>query len=120
MSIKAFPKKGEIWYVHTPNQPFDPHQPRPAIIVSRDGRNMNAPDLMVVPAFSNISAMLDVHVEIPKGEGGMPDESIAKCDQVTTIHRSLLAEGPLGERINQAIMWKIHRAVRRAMGETKA
>ena len=36
---KKFPKKGEIWWVKLPNQPFDPHQPRTAIIVSRDSRN---------------------------------------------------------------------------------
>ncbi len=119
MSTPTFPKKGEVWYVNIPNQPLDPHQPRTAIIISRDSRNANAADVMVVPTFSETGAYSDTYVIIPAGEGGLPHESVAKCDQVTTIHKSLLAKGPLGGRINQALMWKIHYAARRAMGETR-
>ena len=119
MSGAIFPKKGEIWYIKIPNQPFDPHQPRTAIIISRDSRNANATDVMVVPTFSDSTTYSDTHVLIPAKEGGIPHKSVAKCDQTTTIHKSLLAKGPLGERVSQALMWKIHYAVRRALGETR-
>lgn len=111
------PRKGEIWYVRFPNQPLDPHQPRTAVIVSRDSRNLRASDVIVVPTSSQISHS-DVYVTIPAKEGGIPLESVAKCDQATTVDKSLLVKGPLGERINQSLMWKIHYGIRRALGET--
>lgn len=118
MKEDNFPKKGQVWWVKIPNQPDDPHQPRTVIIVSRDSRNAYSDDFMVVPCFSNVSANINTHVSIPAGQGGLPHESIAKCDQLTTIHKSLLVEGPLGDRINESLMWRMHHAVRRAMGET--
>ena len=75
---------------------------------------------MVVPTFSKTAANINTHIIISGGEGGLPHESIAKCDQLTTLHKSLLVKGPLGNRnrINEALMWRMHHAVRRAMGET--
>lgn len=119
MSSTRYPRKGEVWYVNIPNQPHDPHQPGTAIIVSRDSRNAAAADVMLVPIFSQANAYSDCYVDIPANSGGMPHQSVAKCDQVTTVHKSLLTKGPLGERINQALMWKIHYAVRKALGETR-
>jgi mRNA-degrading endonuclease toxin of MazEF toxin-antitoxin module len=117
MTGRAFPKKGEVWWVNLPNQPHDPHQPRPAIVISRDSRNAYADDYMVIPTFSNLRAKIDSQIIIPQGQGGLPHESVAKCEQLTTLHRSLLVKGPLGDRINQALMWRLHYAVRKAMGE---
>jgi mRNA interferase MazF len=113
----SFPKKGEIWWVSLPGPPRDPHQPRTAIIVSRDSRNSVAQDVLVVPTFSKPANLNDTYVEIAAGEGGLPKDSVAKCDQVTTLDKEFLQKGPLGDRINQALMWQIHRSVRRALGE---
>jgi mRNA-degrading endonuclease toxin of MazEF toxin-antitoxin module len=74
---------------------------------------------VVVPIYSHVKSFADTYVNIPAREGGIPHDSMAKCDQITTIDKSLLADGPLGDRINQALMWKIHYAVRRALGETR-
>jgi len=114
-----FPRKGEVWWVKLPNQPNDPHQPRTAIIVSRDSRNAHAEDYMVVPTFSTLTAGINTHVIISKGQGGLPHDSVAKCDLITTLHKSLFTKGPLGSPINEALMWRIHYAVRRALGETQ-
>ncbi len=102
-----------------PNQPNDPHQPRPAIIVSRDMRNQLAPDIMVVPVFGEPSGYNDSFVTVEAGEGGLKKESTAKCDQVTTISKKLLGKGPLADRISPSLMRQIHHAIRRAMGETR-
>ncbi len=112
------PKKGEVWYVRFPNQPFDPHQPRTAIIVSRDARNLYASDVMVVPTSSNIQPS-DTYVVIPAKEGGIPHRSVAKCDQIATVDKTLLVRGPLGDRINPSLMWEIHHGIRIALGETR-
>lgn len=112
------PEKGEIWYVNFPNQPSDPHQPRTAIIVSDDARNLYASDVMVVPTTSK-TFLLDSYVLIPEKEGGLPHRSVAKCDQVTTVDKALLVSGPLGGKINQVLMWEIHHGIRIALGETR-
>src|SRR5438067_1726655 len=49
---EGYPRRGEIWFVETPNQPDDPHQPRPALIISANVRNRLADDVIVVPIFS--------------------------------------------------------------------
>lgn len=117
MSAKN-PEKGEVWYVKFPYQPSDPHQPRPAIIVSVDARNLYASDVMVVPTTSK-TLLLDAHVLIPATEGGLPHTSVAKCDQVTTVDKTLLVNGPLGGKVNPMLMWKIHRGIKIALGETR-
>jgi mRNA interferase MazF len=105
--------------VKIPNQPDDPHQPRPAIIISRDVRNQVAADVMVVPVFGEPSGYNDSYVAIPAREGGLTKESTAKCDQVTTINKKLLGRGPLGKRIDPALMRQLHYAIRRALGELR-
>ncbi|MBX9878873.1 MAG: type II toxin-antitoxin system PemK/MazF family toxin [Candidatus Obscuribacterales bacterium] len=112
------PEKGEIWYVKFPNQPSDPHQPRPAIVVSADARNLYASDVMVVPITSK-TFLLDTYVRVPAKEGGLPHHSVAKCDQVTTVDKILLVNGPLGGKISQLSMRRIHRGIRIALGETR-
>jgi mRNA-degrading endonuclease toxin of MazEF toxin-antitoxin module len=39
--------------VETPNQPHDPHMPRPALVVSENHRNYHKDDYIVVPIFSS-------------------------------------------------------------------
>jgi mRNA-degrading endonuclease toxin of MazEF toxin-antitoxin module len=116
MSQAKSPKRGEIWWVDLPNQPRDPHQPRTAIIVSPNKRNELACDVIVVPTFSNIRPHT-THVTIPAGVGGMPHESVAKCEQISTLDKQLLADGPLGPPISKALMQSIVRAVRCAIDD---
>jgi mRNA interferase MazF len=117
--MKVFPKNGEVWYVNLPNQPDDPHQPRTAIVVSANGRNSGASDVMVVPTTSkSFAPNPDLHVNIPAGEGGLPKDSIARCEQLTTLNKRFLVEGPLGGSIHLKYRWKIIEAVRRALGDT--
>jgi mRNA interferase MazF len=119
MSTTIFPKLGEVWYTKLPNQPADPHQPRTAIIVSTNGRNQGASDVIVVPTTSvKIKPHPDLHVQIPQGQGGLPKDSIARCEQVTTLDKRFLVKGPVGAPIHISYSWKIIHAVRRALGDT--
>jgi mRNA-degrading endonuclease toxin of MazEF toxin-antitoxin module len=110
------PKRGEIWWVNLPNQPGDPHQPRTAIVVSPNRRNQLAFDVIVVPTFSNIRPH-STHVTIPAGNGGLPHESIAKCEQITTLDKRFLSGGPLGQPIGPTIMNAIIKAIRCAVDD---
>jgi mRNA interferase MazF len=111
------PGRGEIWSVRIPGQPDDPHQPRPALVVSADIRNRIADDLMVVPIFSR-GAVGPTHVRLAKGTGGINRDSVLFCEELTTLDREFLSRGPWGPRVEDAVLEAVNRAVRRSIGET--
>lgn len=100
----------------TPGQPDDPHQPRPALILSDDVRNRLTDDVIVIPFFSR-GRLGPTRVAVPSGAGGMAHASVAFCEEITTVDRDFLGSGPLGRRLEPALMAAIVRAVRRAIGE---
>ncbi|MGH2369369.1 MAG: type II toxin-antitoxin system PemK/MazF family toxin [Chloroflexota bacterium] len=115
-AVPAFPRRGEIWSVELPNQPADPHMPRPALIISVDVRNRLAGDVLVVPLSTNLRP-LPTHVLIPAGAGGQRHDSMAKCEQITTLDKRFLVYGPLGGHVPASLLDQVVRAVRRAIGE---
>ena len=110
------PHRGEIWYVYTPGQPDDPHQPRPALVVSEDVRNRMRDDLIVVPLFSR-GRPGPTRVAIHTGTRGAAAAGILFCEEITTIDRDFLANGPIGPPIPRKRMGEVVRAIRRAIGE---
>ena len=102
--------------VYTPGQPDDPHQPRPALVVSEDVRNRMRDDLIVVPAFS-AGRLGPTRIAAGVGTGGLAQDCVLFCEEVTTIDRDFLHRGPLGPRVPPVLMQKVVRAVRRAIGE---
>lgn len=120
MNAQSFPKLGEVWYVKNLNQPDDPHQPRTAVIVSTNGRNEAATDVIVVPTTSSTKFEPHpyLHVQLPSGQGGLSKNSIARCDKVTTLDKRLLVNGPLGDVIHINYRSQIIHAIRRALGDT--
>lgn len=86
-------------------------------MVSEDVRNRLRDDLIVVPFFSR-GRLGPTRVAIPRGAGNLPDDSIAFCEEVTTIDRDFLARGPLGPPLASGWMAQVVRAIRRAVGET--
>jgi mRNA interferase MazF len=112
----VFPRRGEIWSVELPNQPTDTHTPRRALVVSIDVRNRLAGDVIVVPLSTNLRP-LPTHVFIPAGAGGQQRDSVAKCEQVTTLDKALLVHGPYPGRVPDKMLDEVVRAIRRAIGE---
>jgi mRNA interferase MazF len=111
-----YPRRGEIWSVELPNQPTDPHTPRPALVLSIDVRNNLAGDVLVVPLSTRLRP-LPTHVLIPAGAGGQRHDSMAKCEQITTLDKRFLVRGPYGARVPAALLDQVVRAVRRATGD---
>jgi len=110
------PMRGEIWSVRLPGKPDDPHQPRPALVISSDYRNEVADDVIVVPIFS-IGAESPTHVRIASGEGGIRRESVLFCEELTTLQIGFVVRGPWGPRVATSTLESVVRAVRRAVGE---
>ena len=110
------PRQGEIWNVFTPGQPDDPHQPRPAIVVSENIRNQRNDDMTVVPIFTS-RRLGPTRVSISERLGGIDHASVAFCEEITTIQVRFLAIGPLGPPIPTTVLDQVIRAVRRSLGE---
>lgn len=111
-----FPRQGEVWLVDTPLQPSDPHQTRPALIVSEYVRNSLSDDVIVVPIFSSGRAG-PTRVPIQSGEGGIEHDSVLFCEEVTTLEQTCLVTGPLGPVVEQPLLEQVIRGIRRALGE---
>jgi len=101
--------------VFTPGQPDDPHQPRPAVVISEDIRNRMRDDLIVVPVFS-AGQLGPTRVPLPSRSSGLRHNSVLFCEEITTIDRDFLARGPVGT-LSPRLMDAIVRSVRRAIGE---
>ncbi len=111
----ATPRQGDIWYAYTPGQPDDPHQPRPTLVISEDIRNRRADDVIVVPIFSG-GRRSPTRVPIPSGTGGLPHDSVLFCEEVTTIDRDFLGDGPLGPPVSAAVLERVVVAILIAVG----
>jgi len=55
-------------------------------------------------------------VGLPAGEGGLKESLMAKCEQVTTLDKSLLIRGPFAGTISPPLMEEIEKAIQRAIG----
>lgn len=97
-----------------PGHPSDTKD-RPALVVSLDVRNRLANDVIVVP-LSTTLRLAPTHVELPAGEGGLKETSMAKCEQVTTLDKSFLIRGSFAGTINTSLMREVEKAIQRAIG----
>jgi mRNA interferase MazF len=88
---------------------------RPALVVSVEARNRLASDVLVVPA-STILRPSPTHVRLKKGQGGIPRDSVLKCEQITTLPKELLSERALGGPLSDAVMGEVERCVIRSIG----
>ena len=110
------PLRGQVWRVWTPGQPSDPHQPRTALILSDDERNLYADDVTVIPIFSR-GRPGPTHISIPRGRWGLEHDSVLYCEEVTTLQFNFLAEGPLGTSVPEGVLQRAVRAVRIGLGD---
>jgi mRNA-degrading endonuclease toxin of MazEF toxin-antitoxin module len=100
--------------VKLPGHPADAKD-RPTLVVSLDVRNRLANDVIVVPLSTTLRPA-PTHVELPAGEGGLKETSMAKCEQVTTLDKSFLIRGPFAGTINPFLMQEIEKAIQRSIG----
>lgn len=111
-----WPRRGEIWSVLTPGRPEDPHQPRPALVVSADVRNRLRDHATIIPIYSE-GAPGPTRVPLAAGLGGVRRDSVLFCEEITTIDRDFFRRGPWGASVGADVLDAVLRAVRRALGE---
>lgn len=106
--MAARPKRGEVYLVNLDKQ-------RPALILSVNELNDHALDVSVVPMTTVEHKKFSMRPHIKAGDGGLRYDCWAKCDQVTTLEKSLLVEFPLGE-LSISKFQEIEAQVRLALG----
>ncbi len=109
-----YPKRGEIYLVNLPSKPKDIKN-RPVLVISLDIRNKLANDIIVVPLSTTLRPA-PTHVLLQEGEGGLSKASMAKCEQVTTIDKTLLIKGPFAGKIGDEKLKEIEKAIMIAIG----
>jgi mRNA-degrading endonuclease toxin of MazEF toxin-antitoxin module len=107
----AFPRRGEVWLVDFPDDP----KSRPALIVSPDARNEFANSVPAVPITTNMRPA-PTHVMLPTGSGGLANDSMARCENVSYLHKQRLRRGSFAGVITPAFMREIERCLLRAFG----
>ena len=111
--MATFPRRGEVWLVEFPDDP----KSRPALIVSPDVRNELANSVLAVPVTTNLRPS-PTHVLLPAGQGGLSHDSMARCENVSYLHKSRLARGPLAGPISPGLLRNVERCLLRSLGIT--
>jgi mRNA-degrading endonuclease toxin of MazEF toxin-antitoxin module len=103
-----YPKRGEVYLVQL-------DKARPAIVLSVDALNKFALDVCLVPVTSVEHKNFSMRVPIKKGDANLHFNCWAKCDQVTTLEKSLLKYPPIGA-VSSSALAGIEEQVRVALG----
>jgi mRNA interferase MazF len=88
------------------------------VVISENVRNRLRDDLIVIPIFSR-GQLGPTRVSMPGRATGLRHNSVAFCEEITTIDRDFLARGPIG-MLSPMLVDAIVRGVRRAIGEVVA
>jgi len=102
-----YPRRGEVYWLRL-------DKTRPVLIISSDVLNRHALDVCVVPITSVHHGRFALRVAIQAGDGGLARESWAKCDQVTTVNKQVVAYPPVG-RLSGSTLRGIEDGIRLAL-----
>ena len=111
-------RRGDVyWAGLVPRSGSEQTGRRPAVIVSHDGFNQTATwmSIIVVPISTSTKQgkRTPTAVELPKGAGGLPTDSLAVCHQVTTLDRTKLTK-KLGA-LTPELLHRIDEAIKAAL-----
>ena len=102
------PRRGCLYWVSLDKR-------RPALVLSPDYRNTHASDVIVVPCSTRVRPA-PTHVLLRRGQGGLAESSVLKCEQITTLAKMDVHGPPLGNPLPTTVMDAVERAVLRAIG----
>ena len=110
---QSFPQRGCCYWVRIPGEPKN--KKRPALVISPDIRNQLANDVLLLP-LTSILKPAPTHVRLRKGEAGLPQPSMVKCEQITTLKKDRLSSKSLGGHLSAGRLQEIELAILRAIG----
>jgi len=103
-------KRGHIYWASLPGD-----KKRPVLVLSPAARNERAGDVIIAP-LSTVLRDGPWHVRLRKGEAGVTQPSVIKCEQITTLRKEIISSVPLGNALSGARMRSVEMAVLRAIG----
>lgn len=105
-------RRGEIYRVALdPVVGSETGKTRPALVLQNDLANRSSPTVTVIPISSRVDRVYPFQVRIAPGEGGLPRESKALCEQIRTVSRQRLGDR-LGELPPERLV-EVRRALHR-------
>lgn len=85
--------RGDVVYVNLdPVIGSEVGKTRPAVIVQNDLANRTSPTVTLVPVSSKAGRVHPFQVRLAAGEGGLPRESKALCEQIRTVARERVGD----------------------------
>jgi len=102
------PRRGYVYWASLDKR-------RPALVLSPDYRNEHASDIIVVPCSTRLRPA-PTHVMLRIGQGGLSENSVLKCEQITTLAKADVHGPALGKPIPTTILRAVERAVLRTIG----
>jgi len=113
LDVNPHPLRGCLYWVVFTGEPDEKR--RPALVISVAARNRLADDVLVIPASTTLR-VAPTHVRLRKGTGGIREDSVLKCEQITTLPKGLLSESALGGPVSPMLLEEVERGVLRAIG----
>ncbi|MCM1985107.1 type II toxin-antitoxin system PemK/MazF family toxin [Lyngbya confervoides] len=108
-------EQGEIYLCKAVKSAGDSKK-RPALVVSENYRNQYSSTVLVVPFTTHQGPQAPTRIFVPKGEGGLNQNSLALCDRITTVKKILLERGPYGNKVTPEILHQIQEGIMIAIG----
>jgi mRNA interferase MazF len=85
------PIRGDVFWANLdPTVGVEIHKKRPVVVMSNDVINQRSHLVIVVPLTANVAHRSPSHVLIPKGEGGLSQDSKALTEQIRAIDKQRL------------------------------
>ncbi len=85
------PNKGDVYWANlNPTVGSEIAKVRPIVVVSGNLNNLYADTVSIVPITSTVDKIYPFEVLLPKGEGGLTNDSKAKANQIRTIDKQRL------------------------------
>lgn len=85
---------------------------RPCLVVQNDVGNKYSPMTIVVPieGAEHVPKLYPINVFIPKGDGGLAKDSVARCNQIRCVDEERF--GKVYGVVSPATMQKVERAIK--------
>jgi mRNA interferase MazF len=113
------PIRGDIWLADLGSgQGHEQSGQRPVMVVSDDSFNAGLAKLvMIVPLTSKVAKLRNIpaHLRIDPPEGGLRTPSVILCDQLRTISKVRLTNGPWG-RVSTVSLASVESILRVLLG----
>lgn len=86
------PNRGEVWTVSLdPTRGHEQAGSRPCLVLSVNEFNHGRAGLVVVLPITSRIRTIPSHVRLPRGEAGLRQDSVVKCEEVRCISKERLA-----------------------------